>query len=199
MMPYWRINKRWTKVYFFASDWTNCLLCAGCLWHRKGFFLGGDTLSKRCDKTHHRLLHHLTHRKMMRKSPTMTTCRNQKHGGWHFISCQCLIKTNRVLYSYCWVILAGYQPTWRGRTTSRSIVIAESLFTVSNSCAFYTRCMSPLAHALMRQRAIAPIVHMLNLLFICLLEIFCKDNTFSRIMQSKTSAYKLFSYEHALY
>ena len=36
MMPYWRINKRWTKVYFFASDWTNCLLCAGCPWQTVG-------------------------------------------------------------------------------------------------------------------------------------------------------------------
>ena len=157
------------------------------------------SLSKRCDKTHHRLLHHLTHRKMMRKSPTMTTYRNQKHGGWHFISCQCLIKTNRVLYRYCLVILAGYQPTWRGRTTSRSIAIAESRFTVSNSSAFCTRCTSPLAHALMRQRATAPIVHTMNLLFIFFFEIFCKDTAFSLIMQSKTSGYKLFFYGHALY
>ena len=88
---------------------------------------------------------------------------------------------------------------WSGRTTSRNIAIAESLFTVSNSSAFCTRCTPPLAHALMRQRAIAPINPIKNLLFIFFHEIFCKDTAFLRIMQSKTSAYKLFSYEHAIF
>ena len=36
IVTYWRINKRWTKVYFFAADWTNCILCAGCPWQTMG-------------------------------------------------------------------------------------------------------------------------------------------------------------------
>jgi hypothetical protein len=51
----------------------------------------------------------------------------------------------------------------------------------------------------MRKRAIAPINPVKNLLFIVILEIFCKDTTFLRIMQSKTPAYKLFFGNYAVF
>jgi len=51
----------------------------------------------------------------------------------------------------------------------------------------------------MRQRAIAPINPIKNLLFIFFHEIFCKDTAFLRIMQSKTHEYKLFFFEDAIF
>jgi len=86
------------------------------------------------------------------------------------------------------------------RSTCRISNSAVSLLLYNNSSAVSIRSLSLRTLQLtMRQRAIAPINPFKNLLFICLLEFFCKDTTFLRIMQSKTSAYKLFFYEYAIF
>ena len=86
------------------------------------------------------------------------------------------------------------------RSTCRISNSAVSLLLYNNSSAVSIRSLSLRTLQLtMRQRAIAPIVHIKSLLFIFFLKIFCKDTTFSRIMQSKTSAYKLFFRKYAIF
>ncbi len=86
------------------------------------------------------------------------------------------------------------------RSTCRISNSAVSLLLYNNSSAVSIRPLSLRTLQLtMRQRAIAPISPIKNLLFIFILEIFCKDTAFLRIMQSKTHAYKLFFCEHTIF
>ena len=86
------------------------------------------------------------------------------------------------------------------RSTCRISNSAVSLLLYNNSSAVSIRSLSLRTLQLtMRQRAIAPINPVKNLLFILFLEIFCKDTAFLRIMQSKMPIYKLFPYEHTVF
>jgi len=87
-----------------------------------------------------------------------------------------------------------------GRSTCRISNSAVSLLLYNNSSAVSIRSLSLRTLQLtMRQRAIAPINPIKNLLFIVILEIFCKDTAFLRIMQSKTPIYKLFFRKYAIF